>query len=93
MKNKLPDLNNHLFAQLERLSDETLSREQLENEVKRGRAIAAVASEITRGYSLQVEAARIVASHGDRFKKELNMITAKAEDPASPMIEGETSRP
>ncbi len=32
MKNKLADLNNHLFAQLERLSDEDLAPEQIEQE-------------------------------------------------------------
>lgn len=35
MKNKLVDLNNHLFAQLERLGDEDLSAEQLEQEVNK----------------------------------------------------------
>ena len=29
MKNKLTDLNNHLFAQLDRLSDENLSADEL----------------------------------------------------------------
>jgi len=35
MKNKLGDLNNHLFAALERLNDESLSVEQIETEAKR----------------------------------------------------------
>lgn len=40
MKNKLSDLNNHLFAQLERLSDENLTAEQIEQEAKRGEALS-----------------------------------------------------
>ena len=42
MKNRLGDLNNHLFAQMERLSVEDLSAEQLEREVRRARAIVGV---------------------------------------------------
>ena len=43
MKNKLGDLNNHLFAALERLSDEDMTAEQIEQEAKRASAIVAVA--------------------------------------------------
>ncbi|MDE9446903.1 hypothetical protein KKJ04_15130 [Xenorhabdus bovienii] len=46
MKNTLEDLNNHLFAQLERLSDEDLSGEQLETEIRRAKAISGVATQI-----------------------------------------------
>lgn len=35
MKNKLTDLNDHLFAQLERLSEEDLTADQIEQECKR----------------------------------------------------------
>jgi hypothetical protein len=57
MKNKLADLNNHLFAQLERLSDEDLTPEQVLNEAKRADAVVAVADQIVRGADLQLKAA------------------------------------
>lgn len=46
MKNTLHDLNNHLFAQLERLSEEELSVEELSKEISRTGAIVNVASQI-----------------------------------------------
>jgi len=46
MKNQQMDLNNHLFAQLERLSDEKLTTEELQHEAERSKAIIGVAKEI-----------------------------------------------
>ncbi|RNF34063.1 hypothetical protein [Paracoccus methylarcula] len=64
MKNKLGDLNNHLFAQLERLSDEGMSAEQIEQEVKRTEAIVSVADQIVGNADLQLKAAKLYAEHG-----------------------------
>lgn len=64
MKNKLSDLNNHLFAQLERLSDEDLSTEQIAQEVDRAKAIVGVSDQIIGTAALQFKAAELVANHG-----------------------------
>jgi len=64
MKNKLSDLNDHLFAQLERLSDEGLTPEQIETEATRGNAIVAVADQIIRNAGLKIQAAKILSDHG-----------------------------
>jgi hypothetical protein len=64
MKNRLSDLNNHLFAQLERLSDEDLTTEQIDQESKRGEAIVSVADQIIRNAALQIQAAKLVSEYG-----------------------------
>ena len=56
MKNTLGDLNNHLFAQLERLGDEDLSGDELSAEIKRAEAISKVSEEIIRNGELQFRA-------------------------------------
>lgn len=57
MKNKLSDLNNHLFAQLERLGDEDLKGDELKEEVERGKTIAAVSKEIVSNAKLTLDVA------------------------------------
>ena len=90
MKNKLPDLNNHLFAQLERLGDEDLTPEQVAVESQRAEAMVDVADKIIKGAALQLNAAQILAQSGrdgaairDRFK----MIDPPREFPTVVSIE------
>jgi hypothetical protein len=56
MKNKLVDLNNHLFAQMERLSDEDLAGEKLGEELARTKAITSVANQIILNARLALDA-------------------------------------
>lgn len=56
MKNKLSDLNDHLFAQLERLGDETLKGDALEAELGRSKAITSVASQVISNANLVLNA-------------------------------------
>jgi hypothetical protein len=79
MKNKLADLNNHLFAQLERLSEENLTAEQIEQEVRRTDAIVHVSEQIVRNADLQLKAVTILANHGERFRSHLTMIEGAKE--------------
>lgn len=55
-RNKQIDLDNHLFAELERLGDESLKGDELKDEINRAKAIAGVASQInaSRNFVLQV---------------------------------------
>jgi len=61
MKNKLVDLNNHLFAQLERLSDEELKGEELLAEIQRSQAVTNVAKQIINNGSLVLHAHKAVS--------------------------------
>lgn len=60
MRNTLGDLNNHLFAQLERLSNEELTGDQLNEEIDRARAVMGVASKIIETGSLVLEAQKFI---------------------------------
>jgi len=83
MKNKLTDLNNHLFAQMERLSEEDLTPEQIETEAKRADAIVSLSDQILRNADLTLKACKLVADHGDRFKPHLTMLEAPAPKPVA----------
>lgn len=56
MKNKLTDLNDHLFSQIERLCDEELCGEKLTHEVERSKAISGIARDIISNGSLVLRA-------------------------------------
>ncbi len=56
MKNKLMDLNNHLFEQLERLNDDDLTGDDLDREIKRAQAINAYAAQIVNNAALALKA-------------------------------------
>ncbi|WP_346236129.1 hypothetical protein ABDK00_017020 [Niabella insulamsoli] len=60
MKNKLSDLNNHLFEQLERLNDNELSGEQLAAEIERAKAMSGIATQIVNGTKVVVDAMKLV---------------------------------
>jgi len=63
MKNALSDLNNHLFAQLERLSDENLKKEDLEQEIKRASSISSISKDIVSNATLQLDATKLRAEY------------------------------
>lgn len=64
MKNTLLDLNNHLFAQLERLSDEDLDGEKLQEEIERAKAVTSVAGQIVSNAGLTIKALELQCEYG-----------------------------
>lgn len=77
MKNTLGDLNNHLFAQLERLGDEDLEGEKLQEEIERAKAVTSIASQIISNGSLVLRA--------EEFKVET---LGKSKVESAKMLEG-----
>ncbi len=56
MKNQLTDLNDHLFSQLERLNDEDIKGEALEQEIERSKAIAGISDRVINNAALVLKA-------------------------------------
>ena len=83
MKNKITDLNDHLFAELERLGDEELKDEELSREIGRAKAISDVASRIIDNAKLALDATKLQVEYGGVNRKAIDM---------PPMLESKKSK-
>jgi hypothetical protein len=54
-KNKLSDLRDHLFSALERIDDDQLNPEELDNEIKKANAVANLSSMIIQSAKIEVD--------------------------------------
>jgi hypothetical protein len=64
MKNQLIDLNNHLFAAMERLNDEELAGEKLKEEIERCKTITGLAQNIIGNARVVLDAHIAVKEYG-----------------------------
>lgn len=53
-------MNNHLFAQLERLSDEDIKGDALQEEIMRAKSVTSIAQQIIANGALVLEAQKMV---------------------------------
>lgn len=63
MKNSLVDLNEYLFEQLDRLTNDDLTNEELEKEIKRAKTVSQVASNIVNSTAVILDAQK----HKDEY--------------------------
>lgn len=70
MKNSLVDLNEYLFEQLDRLTNDDLTDEELEKEIKRAKTVSQVASNIVNSTAVILDAQK----HKDEYYGRNNLI-------------------
>jgi hypothetical protein len=75
MKNKLSDLNDYLFMQLERLNDEDLKGEALTEEIARSEAFTKVSSQIIGNATIVLKAEQLKVSGTVDSAVRLNQLT------------------
>ena len=80
MKNKLTDLNNYLFEQIEKLNDDDLTDEQLELTLKKTEAINKIADTIIKNGELQFRAVKMAAEYGIVNQDQVKLLLAPAKD-------------
>lgn len=77
-RNKLTDLNNHLFEQLERLNDEDLTDDQLDREIKRAKSMTEIADAIIENANIALKAEQTRLEYGLK-PKEIHPLLANNE--------------
>ena len=79
MKNDLTALNNYLFEALERLTDDSLSEEDLQREITRSNAVVGVAETIIHNGELSLKALK----HAEEY----NIGVDRSDRKLPPMLE------
>lgn len=64
MQNKLSDLNNYLFEQIEILNDKDLTEKELELAIVKANKIADISKVIIQNQALQLNAAKTLLEYG-----------------------------
>lgn len=59
-KNKLTDLNDHLFMALERVNYDDLSEEELKREIARSKMITSIAQQVINNAKTVIQASKIM---------------------------------
>lgn len=74
-QNTLGDLTNHLFAELERLGDESLTTEEMKGEIERARAVTGVAQQVIANANTMLRAAEFEDSRMSADTRVPRMLT------------------
>ena len=74
MKNSLTDLNEYLFQQLDALSNESLSEEELGKEIERSKAVQGIAKTIIDGANVALQAKKHMDEYGNGSSVEIPML-------------------
>ena len=77
MKNKLADLNDHLFCQIERLNDDSLTDEDLNKEIARASSISDIASNIIKNAAVILKANELRLEYGLENNDTKQLLTDK----------------
>jgi hypothetical protein len=72
--NKMSDLNDHLFCQLERLNDDEHMKMNADSEIKRAKAMSIVAKQVIENAKVVVVAAKLAQDFDNTEQGTLNRI-------------------
>lgn len=74
MKNKLTDVNDYLFEQLEKLNDEDVTEDVLEATIKKAETVNKIADTIIKNGELQFKAMKMASDYGIINEKQVKLL-------------------
>lgn len=74
MKNKLLDLNDYLFEQIEKINDDEVQGEELDTAIKKAETITNISEQIIKNAELQFKAMCKAADYGIINQKQVQFL-------------------